>query len=274
MKRWIPVVVVLLILLLAFLNQSEWWETHPGPAPEAPAPEVVDPGVVPPEVVPGTVDPEGASPAPAGGAGEKPDATLPTAGVPAPEAGTKPDGAGGASGDPGKETPAVRRNPRDPPPPTGPRFGPGGSRPPFGPTGQWEKFPPEIPRGRATITVRILDSSGRPIPGAEAWLGPPDIRGNPAVSYAHLRKLGKADAKGVITATRLPAGAATLAGNLLGLLNGPRGLDARSAIAVTLVDDRTVEVELKLPLSLTDMGRVAGIVRGPGGDPLRNAAVM
>ncbi|MEN8152274.1 MAG: carboxypeptidase-like regulatory domain-containing protein, partial [Planctomycetota bacterium] len=26
--------------------------------------------------------------------------------------------------------------------------------------------------------------------------------------------------------------------------------------------------------SLTDMGRVAGIVRGPGGDPLRNAAVM
>ena len=274
MKRLIPLAIVSLALLALGLRLSVCSPPEPEPGPESPVRGAGEPGVVPPDVLPGDAE---ASVAPADDGAKIADAG--TSANPSVDGnGTvqpPPPGDSTAEGktEPGTAKPAVRRNPRDPPPPN-PRFGPGGKAPPFGPTGQWEKFPSEILRGRASVKIRVLDSAGLPIPGAEAWLGPPDIRGDASVSYAHLRKLGKADEKGVITVANLPAGSATVAGNLLGLLNGPRGLDARSAVAVTLVDDRTVEADLKLPISLASLGRISGIVRGPGGDPLQGAAVM
>jgi Carboxypeptidase regulatory-like domain len=173
---------------------------------------------------------------------------------------------------PPKTTPAVRRNPRDPPkPPPGSRSVGGGGGPRS--TGLWEKFPPEIPRGRASVVVSVVDAADRPIPGADVHLGPPDIVGETAVSYAHLRKLGQTDAAGKLTATRLPEGAAAIAGNLNGLLNGRRGLDATSARSVTLIANKAASVTVRLPLDFAKMGSVRGVVRGADGKPVRTAQV-
>jgi len=276
MKRSIAVVLILLVLLAAGIGFSGWLRPGSEPVPPAPPPEAgPGPDAVPVEPVvkdgpatPGSTDDTSAAP------GTEPAAKVAPGAGPAIQKPAEPGASAvGPDSADGEDRPAIRRNPRDPPPPD-PKSRPLGKRPPFGPTGLWEKFPPAIPRGRATLTVRIVGKDGLPLPGAEVWLGPPDIRGEAAVSYAHLRKLGRADDRGRVTASKLPSGRAAVAGNLTGLLNGPRGLDARTAIAVTLVDDETVRADLVLPFSASSFGRVTGVVRGPGGDPLRNAQVF
>ncbi len=170
--------------------------------------------------------------------------------------------------------PAFRPNPRAPPPPKPGSRSIGGSRPPMGPTGLWERFPPEIRRGTATIRVLVLDRDGVPVPGADVWLGPPSVAGNSAVSFGDLRKAGKTDGSGVAFAKDLPHGSAAVAGNVGNLLNGRRGLDAGSAVRTVLLPGKTVEVELRLPIALGDFGTILGVVTGPEDQPLRSVSVM
>jgi len=276
MKRSVVPVLIVLILLAALIGFSGVLAPTSEPEPPAAPDAVWDPETVAaePPVVSGVESASGA-PEPGDEPAAEPEGVAGDAAAPPGDPAVEKPGEASAAAPAGeaaegKVRPAVRRNPRDPPPPD-PKVRPLGKRPPFGPTGLWEKFPPAIPRGRATLKVRVLDRDGSPLPGADVWLGPPDIQGEAAVSYAHLRKLGRADEKGYVTAARLPSGRAAVAGNLTGLLNGPRGLDARSAIAVTLTDNRTVEGELELPFSAASFGKITGVVRGPGGDPLRNA---
>ncbi len=165
--------------------------------------------------------------------------------------------------------PAFRPNPRTPPPPKpGVRSG-GGSRPPIRPTGLWERFPPEIPRGRAAIRVVVRDREGRAFPGVDVYVGPPEAAGRAAVSFGDLRKIGRTDENGIVRAGRLPEGSAAVAGNVGNLLCGRRGLDARSAVTVVLKADREVEAELTLPFSLSELGAVEGRVLDAEGRPLR-----
>ena len=105
------------------------------------------------------------------------------------------------------------------------------------------------------------------------YLGPPEAAGNSAVSFGDLLKAGQTDAAGEVTATRLPEGSACAAGNLEGFLNGPRGLDASTAVRIVLRADMTTEAEIRLPLSLGSMGAVRGVVKDPEGVPLRGAQV-
>ena len=168
--------------------------------------------------------------------------------------------------------PAFRRNPRTPPA-TRPGRQVGGGRPPMGPTGLWERFPPEIPTGSASIRVRVIDREGVPVAGADVWLGPPSIAGSPAVSFGDLRKAGVTDADGVAIGKNLPDGSAAVAANVGNLLNGPRGLDATSAVRTVLVSGKTVEAEVRLPIALGDYGTIHGVVTGPEDRPLRSASV-
>jgi hypothetical protein len=263
--------LVLAILLLAVGLWSPWSAPKPEETTESARVPRADPS-------PAAADPAASAAAPTREAPEGEEETTDPAGFadetevvsPAPEeAAAGPDAI-----DPAKVRPAVRRNPRDPPrPPPGsrPLGGRGGPRP----TGLWEKFPPKIPTGRAAVEVSVVDRDGRPVPGADVYLGPPDIVGEAGVSYAHLRKLGKTDAAGTLVAKKLPEGGAAVAGNLNGLLNIPmRGLDATTAVAIVLVADKTAEVKLRLPVTIAEMGAVRGVVRCADGEPAASAQVL
>jgi len=168
--------------------------------------------------------------------------------------------------------PAFKRSPRTPPPPK-PGLRSGGGRPPMGPTGLWERFPPEIPKGTASIRVRVVDRDGAAVVGADVWLGPPEIAGSAAVSFGDLRKAGVTDSAGSVTAENLPAGSAAVAANVGNLLNGRRGLDAASAVRTVLISKEIVEVEVRLPIAVGDYGTVHGIVTGPEDLPLSSVSV-
>jgi hypothetical protein len=77
----------------------------------------------------------------------------------------------------------------------------------------------------------------------------------------------------VLRAERLPEGRAAIAANLASLLNGPRGLDARTAVRTVLRPDAPAEVEIRLPFALSEFGGVRGTVTGPDGSPLGSAQV-
>jgi hypothetical protein len=138
----------------------------------------------------------------------------------------------------------------------------------------WEKFPPEPPSGRAALHVLVLDRDGAPVVGAEVFIGPPEAAGSGAVSFGDLLRVGTTGGAGDVTGRRLPEGSASVAANLEALLNGPRGLDARTAARVVLVADKTTEAEVRLPLALADLGAIRGIVVDPSGRPLASAQVM
>ena len=151
MKRLIPLAVLFLALLAIGLRLSVFAPPAREPAPEAPNRGAGEPGVLPPEVMPGDGGPASAAGETKGtdDAGSAGTSVAGTGTMQPPPSGETPTA---GETDPGTGKPAVRRNPRDPPAPD-PRVGPGGKRPPFGPTGQWEKFPPEIPRGRASLKM-------------------------------------------------------------------------------------------------------------------------
>jgi carboxypeptidase family protein len=143
----------------------------------------------------------------------------------------------------------------------------------MGPTGLWGRFPPEIPSGRASIEVLVSDCDGVPVKGADVWLGPPSCAGSSAVSFGDLRKAGVTNGAGIVLAKKLPEGSAAVAAPVGNLLNGPRGLDATSAVSTVLKADETVAVQVVLPVSLADFGVVTGTVTGPESEPLRSAGV-
>ncbi|MHC4470659.1 MAG: carboxypeptidase-like regulatory domain-containing protein [Planctomycetota bacterium] len=232
---------------------------------EEPSPPGLPPGLPTPEEA-GDEDPGAGEEAP------KPEGAGPTVEVPPGEAEERPAPAG-ETGTTGETPPAIRPNPRTPPPPRPgirPRAGP---RPGMGPTGLWERFPPEIPKGRAAIAVTVLDKAGKPVQGADVYIGPPERAGDSAVSFGDLRKIGKTGPEGVARGGRLPEGSVSVAGNLGGLLNGPRGLDMASATKTVLVADKTATAEVRLPLDLADLGSIRGRVLGPDGKPLRSVSV-
>lgn len=215
-----------------------------------------------------------------------PAADGPADGGPGEESGPSAEGVGGTASE--AETPlgppaididslppAVRPNPRSPPPP---RPGSGsmgpGARPPMGPTGLWEKFPPAVPRGRAILEVRVIDRDGTPVEGATVYIGPPEHAGSKAVSFGDLRQIGKTDRKGVVRAERLPEGAASVAVNLDNLLNGPRGLDMRNAVKVALLPEEVAFAEVRLPFLLSEFGAIRGVVLAADGAPLSRATVL
>jgi hypothetical protein len=170
--------------------------------------------------------------------------------------------------------PAQRPHAIRPPRPRGPAVGPGGSSGGVGPTGHWSRFPPAgPPRGDATLHVEVVDEHGAPVPGADVYLGPPGSLQAEAVSFGDLRRLGATDARGDLTAPDLPAGAAVLAANVANLLNGPRGLDARSAIPVLLVSRAAVRGRVTLPLDTGAFGTVSGRVVDAKGRPIARAEI-
>ncbi|MHC5010953.1 MAG: carboxypeptidase regulatory-like domain-containing protein [Planctomycetota bacterium] len=154
----------------------------------------------------------------------------------------------------------------------GTRFGPGRTGP--GPTGHWSRFPPPPPpRGTARLRVEVVDAGGVAVPGADLYLAPPAFLGREGVSFGDLRRLGPTDAAGRLLATSLPSGAAALAGNVDNRLNGPRGLDARSSVAVLLRSDAEVAVRLELPVDLGAYGAIEGRVVDTEGRPIVRAEV-
>jgi hypothetical protein len=138
----------------------------------------------------------------------------------------------------------------------------------------WEKFPPEPPAGRASLHALVLDRDGAPVPAADVYIGPPDTAGSAAVSFGDLLRIGATGPTGDVTGVRLPEGSACVAANLEGLLNGTRGLDARSATRVLLVAGKTTEAEVRLPFALAELGAIRGTVTDAGGRPLSSAQVM
>jgi len=272
-RKFTILVVALLLLALLYCGVSLFllgpgvdWKGLAGtgaPEPEAPveaAPSL--PASAPPEASPGTGD-------------ESAEDTPPPGGITGGEIGE------GSETEPSSQVadipevpPALKPNPRAPPPPRpGRRPLGGGSRPPVGPTGLWERFPPLPPSGRAAIRATVLDRDGKPVAGADVYLGPPGALGSSAVSFGDLRKIGRTDATGTVLGEKLPEGAAALAANLGNLLNGRRGLDARTSVRVVLEAGKTVEGTVTLPFSQSEFGAVAGRVIGPDERPIRGAQV-
>lgn len=170
--------------------------------------------------------------------------------------------------------PAQRPHAIRPPRPRGPSVRPGGSTGGFGPTGHWSRFPPPAPpRGDASILVVVTDEQGARVVGADVYLGPRESLHEEAVSFGDLRKLGITDERGELRAPDLPAGAAVLAANVGNQLNGPRGLDARSAIPVLLVSRATVRATVTLPLDQGAFGRVTGLVVDEQKRPVARAEI-
>ncbi len=238
----------------------EAWEHPPLPGPSGPSFAAI------PRDPPGSDGP--ASGAPPTAAGDRDPAASAGGGLSSDGAPSAPS----AEEDEGAP-PAFRANPRAPPS-TAPSLRPGaGPRPSVGPTGLWERFPPAIPRGRAALLARVFDRDGLPVPGADVYGGPPEAAGQPAVSFGDLFRLGATGPDGTLRAERLPEGRAAIAANLSSLLNGPRGLDARSAVRTVLRPGALAEVEVRLPFALAEFGAVRGIVTGPDGEPLSSAQV-
>jgi hypothetical protein len=185
---------------------------------------------------------------------EAPQPPAPSEDVAAVYEGEVPDG--------WHEAPAAQRpHAIRPPRPRGPRMSPGGSSGGMGPTGHWSRFPPPPPpKGTAALHVIVLDEKGARVVGADVYLGPRESLHQPAVSFGDLRKLGKTDASGELLVPDLPAGAAVVAGNLQNILNGPRGLDARSSVPVLLISRARVRATVRLPIDVAGFGSLAGRV--------------
>lgn len=263
-------IVALVVLLLLALAGGGAWLLLSGPsAVRPPAPDR-------PERLAADGSGSPAEPAASDAAERETDAAGADAESPAVAAGPEEEAAGAAAPavaefDPGRPA-AIPLNPRNPPAPKPGQTSVGGGSGPR-PTGHWSKFPPAKPRGPAALEVLVLDRDGRPVAGADVYVGHPDLAGEAAVSYGHLHAVGKTGADGRLRATRLPEGNAAVAANLEGLLSGRGGLDMSSATRVTLSAVRPAAAEVRLPLSLGDYGGVRGVVRGPAGAPLANAAV-
>ena len=143
-----------------------------------------------------------------------------------------------------------------------------------GATGHWTKFGmPPMPKGTATLVATVRSEDGKPIPNARVLIGPPDLAGTNGISFGDIKEVGRTDARGVLKATALPDGGVAVFANVDRRLNGPRGLDGRSGVTTILVAKGAATVDITLPLTLGDVGRVKGRVLTASGTPARAAQV-
>jgi hypothetical protein len=272
--RWAAALVVLLLLGGAALVAGGVFESDDqegGPDPDLLTAEPRDP-----ELATGGRKPDEPLEAGEKDGGAKPPEDEPgTGAVTSGEAENDGDtavvpGTGGEEpGSAAKPKPAVRRSPYGlPKRKPGTRFG-GGGPGPGGPTGHWTRFGRfPRPKGTARIAVTVLDEDGRPFPGADVYLGPPDTAGSQAISFGDLRKLGTTGPDGVLAADGLPDGAAAVFGNYRNMLNGRYGLDGSHGVVTTLRPGQGTAATVKLPFPVGEFGAVAGKVVGPEGRPL------
>ncbi len=192
-----------------------------------------------------------------------------------PEAQPPKTGASQAAGTKRKKKAAVHRSPFGLPKRRGSgRIRGGGGGGMAGPTGHWTRFGmARKPEGRARIAVAVKDKDGKPIEGAEVYLGPPDTAGVNGISFGDLRKLGPTKAGGALQADGLPEGEAAVFARFHSRLLTPGGLDGRHGKTTTLNGGQTARVEVTLPFALAELGSVKGRVLGPDGALLKGAEI-
>ena len=163
-------------------------------------------------------------------------------------------------------------------PPTGgqplraPRgIAPDGTQPP--------KFaqPPRT-RGEATLTGRVVDSTGNPIPGAEIWRIVEDAPFDPAdpvMSAEFMNRIGTAGEDGLFTIGQQREGRVILFANHGGVLNVPmRGLDTSHRREFVVPQGGRIDgVVLTVPIAFGDAVALEGRVVDEAGEPVAGAQV-
>ncbi len=137
----------------------------------------------------------------------------------------------------------------------------------------WERFPMEPPRGPARLLVRVEDSVGVPVPGAEVILGASEVLGRSPVSWERLRSLGKTGSDGTLSAEHLLEGRGVVTAEVSGLLLTAHGLDARPAVPIELRGTSLHTATVRLPFEAASLGSVEGLVRDGEGRAVVSARV-
>ncbi|MHC5035911.1 MAG: sigma-70 family RNA polymerase sigma factor [Planctomycetota bacterium] len=155
------------------------------------------------------------------------------------------------------------------------RFGsPGGQR--FGPAG-WSKWAPRPPaKGNCTLTGRVIDVNGAPVPGAVVYRmkAGTDRGENLTVSFGDLIKIATTDEGGAFRGEFLPAGEYFVAGNYRNVLNRNRGLYTAGAVRVSLLSGQTGSgVTIQLSVAVTSLGSLSGRIVDEDGAGIPRAEV-
>jgi hypothetical protein len=151
--------------------------------------------------------------------------------------------------------------------------GPGGKLLP----GKAPFAPPPRNFGDATLRGRVVDGAGAPLAGAVVWRIDADAprAETTAISGKYMDDVGKTDAEGHFEITRQKAGAVLLMADYQGQMNVPGvGKETAHAVSVTAnAGEVTDGIVLKVPLVLSDLAHVRGVVLDPEGKGVARAQV-
>ena len=139
-----------------------------------------------------------------------------------------------------------------------------------GMTGHRTAFPVGVmPKGDATLVVKVVDSDGEPVKSARVLLGPTKLAGVKPISYGDMKRFEQAtDGEGLFTIERLPAGSVAVGADFNNNLAQRGGYDGSYMVPHTLTSHAKTRVTVKLPFSVAKSGRVRGRITLAGGKPI------
>lgn len=139
------------------------------------------------------------------------------------------------------------------------------------------KWAPIPEKGTVTLRGRVVDRTGRPLPGAVVHRIEPEAGGmdGDIVSFRHIHEIATTGDDGRFEALRQPARAVRLVADYARAMVRPRGLLFHDLVPIDPAENAVVaDIVLAVPVDRDAFGTISGIVIDEEGAPLGNIRVF